>query len=263
VSGKAEGIRLCSPEPRHIFNEPYKLEFGLIVAISLGFLVFFWVGHVLASTETKTFVAFSMKAAETKVESAIKMGIDFRRTQLDLYQLGGITKPWAIIIDKDRGDWIIVGERDVNSSILTLDDLVVALRARFLHADADPGVTIDPQSSDPSIKLGDPRLFKFATSQKVRFFGGIQKTHFGQVCYEADWLMKRVALGIERLGINNLRTYWDLLQKEQSISHSSAFTTSRFWFYPIVNRVDVLGDVVLLEKFRMGVFTEILYMEAR
>ena len=147
--------------------------------------------------------------------------------------------------------------------IVTLDDLAVALRARFFHADADPGVTIDPQAGDPSIKLGDPRLFKMATSQKVRFFAGVQKTHFGEICYEADWLMKRVGLGIENLQIDHLETYWDLLRRERTLSHATSFAASRFWFYPIVNRVDVLGDVVLLEKFRMGVFTEILYMESK
>ena len=137
----------------------------------------------------------------------------------------------------------------------------MALRARFLYPDADPGVTIDPQASDPSIKPGDPRLFKTATSQKVRFFAGVQKTHFGEVCYEADWLMKRVGLGIENIQVAQLETYWDLLRRERALSHTTSFAASRFWFYPIVDRVDVLGDVVLLEKFKMGVFTEILYME--
>jgi hypothetical protein len=36
---------------------------------------------------------------------------------------------------------------------------------------------------------------------------------------------------------------------------------SRFWFYPIVNRVNVWEDVVLLEKFQMGFFPTVLYAE--
>jgi tetratricopeptide (TPR) repeat protein len=235
--------------------------FRLIVAACLGFSVLSIAPASFAGTETKTFVAFSMTAAQTKIESSIKAGQDFRKAQLDLYHLGGITKPLAVVLDKDSGDWIIVGERDVNSSILTLDDWAVALRARFLYADRDPGVTIDSQVSTPSIKPGSPESYKSATLQTVRFFGGVEKTHFGQVCYEADWLMKRVGLGLEKLDVDQLQIYFDLLLKEHATSHSNSFAASRFWFYPIINRVNVLGDVVLLEKFRMGVFTEILYAE--
>jgi tetratricopeptide (TPR) repeat protein len=211
--------------------------------------------------ETKQFVAFSMKGAKARIENAIRTGEDFRKDQLDVYHLGGITKPLAVVLDKDNGDWIIVGERDVNSAILTLDDWTVALRARFLYAGRDPGVTIDPQKSNPSIKSDSPESYKSATIQKVRFFGGIENTHFGEVCYEADWLMKRVGLGLEKLDVDKLQIYFDLLLKEEAITHSTSFAASRFWFYPIINRVNVLGDVILLEKFKMGVLTEVLYAE--
>jgi tetratricopeptide (TPR) repeat protein len=210
-----------------------------------------------AFAETKTFVAFSMKAAQTKVENAVKSGDDFRKTQLDLYQLGGITKPWAIVLDRDNDDWIIVGERDVNSSILTLDDLAVALRARFLHADEnDPGVTINP----PSLN-GDGGM-NWAGSQTVRFFGGVEKTHFGEVCFEADWLLKRVSFGIDKLDVDGLKSYYDFLAENQmGVGLAGCKVASRFWFLPTVNRVNVLGDVILLEKFKMGVFTEVMYAE--
>ena len=84
-----------------------------------------------------------MKVAQARVEEAMRNGEDFRKKQPDLYYLGGITKPWAVVLDTETNDWILVGERDPKSSILTLDDWVVALRARFIHPDKDPGVTID------------------------------------------------------------------------------------------------------------------------
>jgi tetratricopeptide (TPR) repeat protein len=144
-----------------------------------------------------------------------------------------------------------VGERDPKSSVLTLDDWVAALRARFIHAGEDPGVTIDPR--------GDGQL---ATRQDVRFFGGVEDTHFGQVCYEADWLMKQIGLGLEKLPIEKLKTYYDLsLEQHRQARGGKTSVGSRFWFYPIVNRVNVFGDVVLLEKFQMGVFTEVLSAE--
>jgi len=134
--------------------------------------------RLLADTETKTYVAFSMKAAQAKVEQAIKLGEDFRTTQLLLYDLGGITKPLAIVLDTADSDWIVVGERDASSAPLTLDDLSVALRARFQYPpDIDPGVTIDPQPLDPT--AGPHGAIDWTADQKVHFFAGIENTHFG------------------------------------------------------------------------------------
>ena len=39
------------------------------------------------------------------------------------------------------------------------------------------------------------------------FAGGIENTHFGQVCYEANWLMKKIGLGLEKLPVEKLKTY--------------------------------------------------------
>ena len=50
--------------------------------------------------ETKTFVAYSMKVAQAQVQEAERRGEDFRRTQPDLFSLGGIAKPWAVTIDR-------------------------------------------------------------------------------------------------------------------------------------------------------------------
>jgi tetratricopeptide (TPR) repeat protein len=206
----------------------------------------------------KTFYAYSMRVAQARVEQAVKQGIDWRKKQPDLFYLGGITKPLAVVLDTRNNDWILVGERDPKSSVLTLDDWVTALLARFIHGDRDPGVTIDPLCPQGTIKEG----CRNNTRQEVRFFGGIENTHFGQVCYEADWLMKRIGLGLEQLPIDKLETYYKLsLDQQRRSGGGRANVRSRFWFYPIVNRVNVFGDVVLLEKFQMGIFTEVLHAE--
>lgn len=89
----------------------------------------------------------------------------------------------------------------------------------------------------------------------MRFFGGIENTHFGQVCYEADWLMKRISFALEQVPVQGLETYYDLAVKQvRQASNTSTLISSRFWFYSIVSRVNVVGDVVLLEKMQMGVF---------
>lgn len=216
----------------------------------------------LAEVETKTFVAYSMKAAQTRVEAAVKAGADFRKKQPDLYYLGGITKPWAVVIDSKNSDWILVGERDPKSSILTLDDWVVALRARYNHPDKDPGVTIDPHHCDECLKAGKKDGCSHFTRQDVRFFGGIENTHFGKVCYEADWLMKKIGLGLETLPVESLKSYTSLLvEQTRRTGVANTNVGSRFWFYPLVSRVNVFPDVALLDKFQMGVFTQVQYAE--
>ena len=79
--------------------------------------------------ELKSLTAFSMSAAQKIIEHSICSEQDFRTVHIDTYQLGGITRPMAIILDRERGDWILIGERNPNNAILTLDDLAVALRA--------------------------------------------------------------------------------------------------------------------------------------
>jgi tetratricopeptide (TPR) repeat protein len=239
--------------------------------LSSNFVLYniFWVIFLINScvllgktVESKTFIAYSMKVAQRKVETAIKSGEDFRKKQPELYYMGGITKPWAIVIDDKNNDWILVGERDLKSSVLTLDDWVVALRARFIHSGKAPGVSIDAIPCDKCLKTGKGKACIHKDRQKVRFLGGIKDTHFGRVCYKADWLMKKISMALEKPPLENFKTYYDLSVEQHRITGSGkSAISSRFWFYPIVNRVNIIGSVVLLEKFQMGVFTEVLYAE--
>src|SRR3972149_11448879 len=111
-----------------------------ISAIACLFIVAFLICRTASAQETKTFIAYSMKVAQARVEEAMRNGEDFRKKQPDLYYLGGITKPWAVVLDTETNDWILVGERDPKSSILTLDDWVGSLRGRFIHPDKDTRV---------------------------------------------------------------------------------------------------------------------------
>jgi tetratricopeptide (TPR) repeat protein len=219
-------------------------------------------GHPVMAQEQKTFIAFSMRVAQERVAEALRQRLDFRAHQPELFYLGGITKPWAVVLDTTTGDWILLGERDPQAAVLTLDDWVVALRARFIHPERDPGVSIDPLPSEACRKAGKQESCRDATRQTVRFFGGIEDTHFGQVCYEADWLMKKLGLALEKVAVPGLKPYYALaVEQAQRTRSRDTRVRGRFWFYPIVNRVNVVGDVVLLEQFQMGVFTEVLYAE--
>lgn len=214
-----------------------------------------------AEDKVRTFVAYSMKVAQERVRTAIKTGDDFREKDPQLLLLGGVTKPWAIVVTPKQEDWVLLGERDVQSSVLTLDDFVVALRARLLHPEEDPGVSIDPRPCETCRARGNREQCAHWDDQKdqyVRFFGGVDNTHFGQVCFEADWMMKRVNFGLDPSPATGIETCYDSCVKEGLRAQKIC---SRYWFYPVVNRVNVLPDFVLLEKYRMGVFTEVLYVE--
>jgi hypothetical protein len=188
-----------------------RISVAIPTTLVAGTILLFGLTTPLAfALEKKTFVAYSMKVAQARVEEAKRKREDFRTKQPDLFYLGGITKPWAVVMDTKAGDWILVGERDPRSSVLTLDDWAVALRARFIHAENDPRVTIDPIPSETCLKAGTKEGCRDSTRQEVRFFGGIGDTHFGQVCYEADWLMKKVGLGLEKLPVEKLKTLYDL-----------------------------------------------------
>jgi hypothetical protein len=154
-------------------------------------------GTASAATETKGFVAFSMRVVEERVKAAMGAGTDFGHKEPDLFYSGGITKPWGLVVDSASADWILFGERDPKGSVLTLDDWVTALRARIVQS-KHPGVTVDSRS-DPNAQVQD-----------VRFFGGVENTHVGQVRFDADWLVKRIGLGLERVQVAGLVAYYDL-----------------------------------------------------
>lgn len=145
--------------------------------------------------------------------------------------------------------------------VLTLDDWVTALRAAIIHPEEDPGVTIDPIVSDTDKKKGMFASLNAAT-QRVRFFAGVENTHFGEICYEADWWMKLLAAGKIQSPVNGVRSFIDLIYEDNDAHRmSTTLLQTRFWFYPVINRVNLFDKMVLLQDFQMGVFTQVMYAE--
>ena len=215
-----------------------------------------------SSAETKNFVAFSMSAAEVRVKSALSLGKDFRKDDPELFNLGGITRPWAIVIinDSRERDCILVGEREAKTWTITLDDMTVALRSRYNFPDEDPGVTIDPKHLREDLKQHRRPDFRVDLPQDVHFFGGIENTHFGRVCFDADWLLKNISFGRSSLPHLNIKSTFTLASEQWSTGERTV-TDVRNWFCPSVNRVNIFPDLVLLEDFQMAVLTEVLYAE--
>jgi tetratricopeptide (TPR) repeat protein len=200
-----------------------------------------------AEDATKHLVAYSMNGAYDVVKEALRKGTDFRATEPAIYFLGGITEPSFFMCGDETSDWILIGERNAKSPALTLDDLVVAIRSSFLHSERDPGITIDPRGGADG-----------ATIQDVKFFGGVENTAFGQTCFDADWLMKKIGMKLEVLPVEGLRTFFDLAVDEARDSGSLPEIVSRFWYVPSLNNVNVVHGIAFLDQFRSGILTQVL-----
>jgi hypothetical protein len=167
-----------------------------------------------AYSDNKNYIAFSLKVAEKQIK---KSGLDNIPT--NIFFLSGITQIKGMVYDKALNDVIIVGIRDYEKATLTLDDFVVALRARFIY-NRWPLVSIDPMKGSDSMKM-----------QTVRFEGGIQNTQFGQDLFEADYTLKKIGMGFIKSGIPGFKSYFDL--RAQALQDDKLEIGSRFWFYPV------------------------------
>ena len=191
----------------------------------------------------KLFFAYSLGAAERLAKN------HGRASDEQLQQLGRITKVKGLLVDPVARDCILVGERDPSLPALRLDDLVVMLRSVFLHHDGEaPGVTINPNKEDMRHGL-----------QQVRYFGHVDRTRVGRVCFDADYLMKKIGLSLTPSRVDGVRTYFKLSCDEAARSgRKRTEVLSRFWYYPVVSRVVTLGNGVLLDRCELAVLCEVL-----
>lgn len=195
------------------------------------------------------YVTFSLKFAQEKITSTPK-GEDYRKLYPEVFTIGSITNVRGLVYDQNTKDIILVGEKDKGRAILTLDDFVVALRARFIHGKW-PLVSIDPTKDSKNTQM-----------QIVRFEGGIDDTQFGEVLFNADYRLKQISMGLLPTGVPGLKSYWDLgMERVREDTIESSKIRSRFWFYPVLPSVSVREDVVAIKGLKVGVFTEVLSAE--
>ncbi len=193
------------------------------------------------------YVAFSLKVAQERVEKGPER---WRQKEPEVLMLAGINRIEGFVYDRDAKDLILVGRREEGRAPLTLDDLAVALRARFRY-NQWPLVSIDPTKETQKTEM-----------QVVRFEGGIEETQFGEDLFDADYRLKRIGMGLLPSGIPGLKTYWDLgMEKAKEGAAGSQKISSRFWFYPVLPSVAVREDVAAIKGLKVGVFTEVLSAE--
>ena len=91
-----------------------------------------------------------LKVAQKRIVSTPE-ATDYRNLNPEVFALGDITKIRGPVYDHKNKDVTLVGERDVERAVLSLDDFVVPLKARFIHTKWPRGALAPHQSQTRQI----------------------------------------------------------------------------------------------------------------
>jgi tetratricopeptide (TPR) repeat protein len=192
-----------------------------------------------------TYIAYSLAVAKATIQN-LPPGVDYRRRFPEVFAIAGINKIVGLVSDPKTGDIILVGKHAIGRAPLTLDDFVVALRARFIHREW-PAVSIDPPASQNR------------REQIVRFEGGIENTQFGADLINADYQLKLIGMGHLPTGDKAVRSYWGNLRTTPAAKLPRGST--RFWFFPVLSNVTLRQGVIAISDLSVQVLTEQLGAE--
>lgn len=154
-------------------------------------------------------------------------GVLLNKAATALFELSDITN---VGYDKERGQLVLYGERSYTSPPLALDDLIVAARSAYVLQE-DPAIDIGSRESNE-------RGFV-----RVTYWGGTENTHFGEVMFQADLLLKHLMLGSgsDAEMASAIPGY-----QPSTVGKDEAAGTFRAWFVP--------GEVLLSEASDGGGF---------
>lgn len=174
----------------------------------------------------------------------------------ELAYLGGITKVRYLLVDEANNDLLLVGlaepintelaDRPIGTAtgrpVCRLEDLAVALRtAGPGQRNASFGCLIEqtPESAramldamrqrEREVQSASKRagvleaMADAAGPQNVRFFGIEPNTRFALTALEADFLLKRMVIGLDRQPVRGIRSFLAMQTKPSTLS-------TRFWF---------------------------------
>lgn len=202
----------------------------LICAALTAFVIFF----SLAFAQAGTFVAFSLKEAQRQMQTQAPV-------DSNLLEVGGITRPFAVVYDADHDDMIIIGEAVAGEEGITLDDLVVAMRAvivREVWPEVDMYVTTKNQSKN---------------KQAIRYEGGIENTQFGKNLQEGDVVLKRLVMGFLSTEVWGFKSYFALRLEHMKKNPQAATLKTKFFLYPETCQKAARDGIFVLRDFSMGV----------
>ncbi len=132
----------------------------------------------------------------TGVNDLIDGGIDLNKTLTLLNEIDDIS---GAAYDADRGEIILIGQGGgAVAEPIDLHDLVVAVRTVY-SVDED-GYQVDPGISFEEVNFTQPSSF-IDGKMKVRYNGATQDTQFGQILFDADYILKTLGQGVDQYGV--------------------------------------------------------------
>ncbi len=201
--------------------------------------------HAEASDESSRatrIIAFSLREAENVARGKSRIQPP--------EGIGGIRSLIGFVIDDANHDMILLGTDSNTLPPLSLDDFVFLLRSARVGGLSGPGVSLEPEEGSNA-----------RGRQLVVFFGGLAGTSIGRVCFEADYLMKKMALCKTPPCVPDFRTYSDYTS---ALLQDGGINTwnlrSRFWFAPVYAPITESwsGDVFLLRETEVRVLVDTL-----
>ncbi len=126
---------------------------------------------------------------------------------------GSMRRIHGYIIDRKAGDIRIIGDSAGDGAAVAIDELIIGIAAIWKRG-AEPLVSLDPELEN----LGGPQF--------VRVQGVPKNSRFAKIMLDADYKMKRIALGEEAVSIVGFES------KKNLFSAEDIGGTSRFWLTP-------------------------------
>lgn len=199
----------------------------------------------LANLDSAEYIAYSLKAAQERLK--LSQG---EPSSPELISLAGITRVAGLICDQKIGDLILIGQASQERKPLTLDDLVSALKARFVH-----GVW-------PLVSIEHGEDTENDMSLICRFEGGIRDTRLGMDMFDADYILKQIGMGLLESGLSNLNTYWDMVRDEAKQHRARDYKINfSLWLCQVLSYVIMKNDVVLMNGIETSIFTDVISVE--
>lgn len=193
--------------------------------------------HRSAPTKSK-FVAFSLREAE-------RMLTEDPNGSATVKKMGGMCRLVGLVYDRAGKDPIVIGQIGGDRGV-SLDDLVVAIRARLLEH-AWPLVSID--KTQDTVRTG---------MQFVRFEGGVSGSQYGDDLLLADIALKRTALGLNSTAYPWLKTYVAMSSEDASSDTDLHDVSTRFWFVPMKAAITTREDVFAIQDLVIGVKAQVM-----
>ena len=200
-------------------------------------------------TQPRIDFSTSHRALSTQVASINYNSHSMHHNQAYSNKIGGVMLKGAAKVEGDAnvdlgaGNFSFVVDGDnARLSPQALKQFVTALWAVY-YSDQDPGISIDPIAPGSKKHL-------------VRYIGKVINSDLGRVMRDADYVMKKWAVGTERPAIAGFKNPDDVAAER---GHLNVGAWSRFWFVPKDMRFKRAGDLLLFESGRMTVQTEYMF----